>query len=178
MGNLFFGETSNLESKSYVWNRQRGESDKAYKAFLLYRDAGLDRTLKKVAEMLNKSVQNVGRWCVRWNWRHRLEAWDRHVQELEAHETIQLRLEHRRLSLQIAKDLATKAAQGVRALELVRVGTDGKEHLAVKPADLMRVIESVYKVQNSMLGKSDEDQVAKIEVVFGSTEDDDSDEED
>jgi len=167
MGNFVPSEVRHLEA----WDRRPGESDKAYKAFLLYRDARLDRTLKKVAEMLNKSVQNVGRWCIRWDWRQRVEAWDRHVEELEALETIQLRLEHRRLSLQIAKDLAKKVAQGARALEIVRVDTDGKEHLAVKPADLIRLMESVHKLQDSVLGRSDEDQVAKVEVFFGNTED-------
>jgi membrane-bound lytic murein transglycosylase len=153
------------------WERQLGESDKAYKAFILYRDAGLDRTLKDVAAMLNKSVQNISRWSIRWEWRDRVEAWDSHVEEIEQRETFKERVEYRKLSLQIAKDLATKAALGVQALKTVRADADGRECLAVKPTDLIRMLELSYKIQGELLGKANEDQVAKIEVHFGSTED-------
>jgi hypothetical protein len=60
------------------WERQPGESDHAWQAFVHYRDSGLERSLRKTSEALGKSKHGVlERWSVRWGWRIRVEAHDR-----------------------------------------------------------------------------------------------------
>src|SRR5690606_17214461 len=58
------------------WERQTGETAKAYHAFSLYRDQGLDRSLTAVAEELDVSKQHVGQWSTKYNWVERVSAWD------------------------------------------------------------------------------------------------------
>ena len=163
--------TRPLEPSTNPWDRQPGESGKAYSGFLAYRDLGIERSLTKAAEKLTKRKQTLYRWFVRWNWRDRSDAWDREIQEAEERATIKERAEYRKLALQVAKDLAAKAALGVHALKTVRADADGRECLAVKPTDLIRIVELSYKIQGELLGRAEEDQVAKIELHFGSTED-------
>lgn len=58
------------------WDRQRGESSKAYEAFAIYRDMGSDRTVRSVAESLNKSGTLIAGWSGKHGWVARAAAWD------------------------------------------------------------------------------------------------------
>ena len=58
------------------WERQKGESEKAYEAFVAYRDMGEKRTLIAVAEKLGKSDTLIRRWKDRWEWKERVRAYD------------------------------------------------------------------------------------------------------
>lgn len=59
------------------WERQPGESEMAFRAFVLYRDLLPEkRTHKAVGKILNKSTSNVGAWSAKFNWRERAIAWD------------------------------------------------------------------------------------------------------
>ena len=42
------------------WERQKGESDKAYEAFVTYWDMGTDRSIRAVAQKLGKSRTQIG----------------------------------------------------------------------------------------------------------------------
>ena len=43
------------------WERQKGESEKAYEAFAAYRDMGPERSITKVSQSLNKTRTLIGR---------------------------------------------------------------------------------------------------------------------
>ena len=58
------------------YDRLPGETAKAYHAFTLYRDMGVERTLDSVGKTLQKSVTFLGRWSSKYEWRDRAEAWD------------------------------------------------------------------------------------------------------
>lgn len=60
-----------------VWERQRGETPKAFEAFCLYRDAGAQRSLQSVADALHKSKTMIARWSGRYSWVERTIAFDR-----------------------------------------------------------------------------------------------------
>jgi len=62
-----------------VWERQAGESEPAYAAFLAFRDLGPGRTVAEVGRKLGKSGNLVDRWCQRWAWRTRTGRWDTEV---------------------------------------------------------------------------------------------------
>jgi hypothetical protein len=68
---------------SNPWCRQLKESPKAYLSFCLYRDAGLGRSLREVAQRLGRSLTAVAKLSSRHNWVQRAEAWDDHMEEIE-----------------------------------------------------------------------------------------------
>lgn len=63
------------------WERQRGESSKAFAAFCAFRDAGGTRGVQRVATELAKSRTLMARWAARWNWHERAAAWDRKLDD-------------------------------------------------------------------------------------------------
>lgn len=62
-----------------LYDRQAGESDKAFEAFATYRDMGVNRSLETVAQKLNKSFTLMGRWSRQWNWVKRVGAYDDYI---------------------------------------------------------------------------------------------------
>lgn len=63
-------------TKSKPWERQKGESEKAFEAFSLYRDKGAKRTVSSVVIELEKSRSLIDRWKERWNWEDRVLQFD------------------------------------------------------------------------------------------------------
>jgi len=68
------------------WDRQPGESNPAYAAFLAYlrmnRDGGF-RNLSELAKLLAKSRQLLDGWKQRWKWQQRCDEWDKTTLEQE-----------------------------------------------------------------------------------------------
>lgn len=69
------------------WERQTGESSKAYRAFCIYRDLGPKRSLRRTAGVYynEKPGVNLGRiklWSSKYHWVARCEAWDDYQDEL------------------------------------------------------------------------------------------------
>ena len=65
-----------MENEPAPWDRQPRETSKAYAAFVIYRDMGTDRTVRSVAEALNKSGTLIAGWSGKHNWVVRAAAWD------------------------------------------------------------------------------------------------------
>lgn len=65
------------------WEPQKGESMPAYQAFAEYRDMGEDRSLRAVAQRLDKSLTVIGRWSSRWNWPDRVKEYAGYMDSLE-----------------------------------------------------------------------------------------------
>src|SRR5262245_17645292 len=59
------------------WDRLPTESEEAGEAFVLWRDAGVDRNASAVARRLQKSRQLLQRWASRHRWNERALAYDR-----------------------------------------------------------------------------------------------------
>jgi hypothetical protein len=72
-----FGMTRPLASDHSPWQRQPGETQRAYVAFTSYRDMGPnERSIRAVARTLHRSVTLIGRWSARWGWVVRADQWD------------------------------------------------------------------------------------------------------
>lgn len=65
-----------LES-GVLWEQKDDETDRAYAAFVAYRDLGPHhRSLTSVARQLGKNRELMGRWSRRHGWVERVQAWD------------------------------------------------------------------------------------------------------
>ena len=62
------------------WERQEGESVKAFEAFTVYLEMGDERSIREVAQRLAKSRTLIGRWSVTYQWVERVAAFDADVQ--------------------------------------------------------------------------------------------------
>ena len=65
------------------WERQPGETEKAYEAFLVYKNLGPGRSIKKVSDRLQKTYALIYRWNMRNGWKARVEAFDRENERVE-----------------------------------------------------------------------------------------------
>ena len=65
-------QTIAFGSPRQSWERRKDESQRAWRAFVLFRDS-IDRKLKTVAQGLNPpcSIANVARWSARHQWQER-----------------------------------------------------------------------------------------------------------
>ena len=57
-----------------AWERQEGETSRAYEAFSAYRDLGSARSLAKVRQLLGKSTGLMERWSAAHAWVDRVAA--------------------------------------------------------------------------------------------------------
>jgi hypothetical protein len=63
------------------WQRQEGESDKAFEAFRIYLEMGPKRSIARVAQECTKSGSLIKRWSKRWSWQGRVR---KHTDSLTA----------------------------------------------------------------------------------------------
>lgn len=64
------------------WDRQEGETPKAYAAFCAYRDLGTGRSIQKLRENSEKTQgyeRHLLSWSSRYSWPARAAAWDEHL---------------------------------------------------------------------------------------------------
>jgi hypothetical protein len=79
-----------------AWERQPGETSRAYEAFSTYRDLGPARSLAKVGQLLGKSTGLMERWSAVHSWVDRvaaLEARDEMLRREAVEEHLQARAE-------------------------------------------------------------------------------------
>jgi len=160
------------ESKRNSWDQLPEESSKAFHAFTHFRDMGWDRSIGKVVKESGKNQALLYRWSTLYQWKERAQDWDVFQDQLGQAQAIRTRLAMNKTTLEIAQTMQAKAMCGFQALETVRMVKDpitGEEkmELAIKPGELLHILEASHKLSKDLLGKADEDQVAKIEVIFG-----------
>ncbi|KAB0577243.1 hypothetical protein EI53_01269 [Fusobacterium naviforme] len=100
------------------WERQKGESEKAYEAFAAYRDLGEKRTIVAVAEKLQKSDSLIRRWKDRWNWKERVRAYDNDLEKEARAKAVKDRKDMTARHIGIAMQLQKKALEALQGLSV------------------------------------------------------------
>lgn len=99
------------------WERQPGETEKAYEAFLLYKNLGPGRTISEVSRRLSKSRQLITRWSGRYNWRERGEAFDRENERKEQLSIQKARAQMVKRHLKLGMAVQGKAIKALEAMD-------------------------------------------------------------
>lgn len=121
------------------WERQKGESEKAFEAFAVYRDMGEKRTLTAVAEKLQKSGTLIRRWKDRWDWVERVRAYDNGLEKEARAKVIKDRKDMTERHIKIAMQLQKKALEALNSLEVEAMSPkDIKEYIKMA-TDLERL---------------------------------------
>lgn len=130
------------------WLRQPNDTDLSWRAFVAYRDAGATRSLIGVNRELGYTGNDktIARWAAEHGWRYRVEAYERHVDQVR----VAARLEQVRLMEErhaaIAGNALSSLAQPLIALSKDRVMPDGttiprmKEMERMSTPELLRVV--------------------------------------
>lgn len=127
------------------WERLSGESAKAFEAFVVYRDAGADRSLAKVAQQLGKSTTLIERWSARDSWVLRAESWDVEQDRIWRAQQIASRREIGRRHLRIANAMQQRLVDGLAKLDVSKMS----------PRDISTWLEVSSKVQRAAIGLGD-----------------------
>jgi hypothetical protein len=143
-----------LQGEEKPWDRQPGETSKAYRAFALYRDMQADRTFESVARELRCSGANIRRFSKRWDWAHRVRAYDIHVDRIELDALSRERLAMKKRMARQGIDMQTAAAEGLS--ELLRLIKRKKRPLRLSASDIARLAEIGGKLERYARGEDDE----------------------
>jgi len=70
------------DDEKQPWDRLTGESSKAYAHFCLYRDMGVNRSIRQLPSVsgCTSVVRQLNRWSSRWRWVERSQCYDDHLQ--------------------------------------------------------------------------------------------------
>jgi hypothetical protein len=127
------------------WERQYGESSKAFACFAAYRDMGWQRSLKAVAEQMNKNPSLVARWSRRWHWVERAQAWDDEMDRQARHEAIELYRDTMRQHHQVGGLMLR-----VAAMRLVGDEVNGVQRIdpnKLTATEIARIVDVATRVQ-------------------------------
>jgi hypothetical protein len=102
---------------SLTFERMPGESAVAFAAFVVYRDVGPTRSIRKLRQEVGKSRAVLERWSVRWSWVERVRLWDAEVDA------------------------------NLRAENLERLQEDARRHHAVAGLFLQKLVERLQAVR-------------------------------
>ena len=127
-----------------AWERQDGESGKAYEAFLAYRDMG-------AARRLGKSRALIDRWRRQWNWEERARAYDKELDRAAYEEALQAVREMSRRHIDMARQMQDKALEALSSLE-----PD-----AIRPKDIVAMAHEGVRIERDSRAQIVEDMMPK-----------------
>lgn len=101
------------------WDRQRGETPKAYAAFLKYRDDGpFFRSLRTLAAREpGTNLAQLGVWSRTHGWVDRVDAWDNHVERLNQIDQVEHAAAMRRRHAAIGFEMLDLCAERIRSIK-------------------------------------------------------------
>lgn len=131
-----------MVDKAKPWERQKDETTKQFEAFQIYRDMGVSRSIRAVAEQLEKSETLIGRWSSKNDWVERCEAWDmeqdRVAREAQKKEIVKMRKKH----ADLAQAMLVKAALALKSIPVEEI----------KASDVSRMVETGSKLERLSRG--------------------------
>ena len=125
-----------------LWERQEGETNKQFEAFCIYRDLGVDRSHRKVANELGKSTALINRWGSMNDWAERVKAYDDEQDRLNRIAQRKEIAEMRKRHANVASRMIEKALEALEAIDALDVGA----------GNVSRMVEVATKVERISRG--------------------------
>jgi len=131
------------------WEKQKGESKKAFEAFAMYRDMGSARSYAKTAQALGKSKKLMDDWGREWYWQQRVAAWDSELDRQVREQTVQ--------ALKDMNERHIKQATAFQSKALMRLNQLNEKTINdLSPGDAIRFFEIATKVERLARGEATE----------------------
>lgn len=99
------------------WERQPGEGDAAFAAFVVYRDAGVARSLTDTGTKVGRAKTTMANHSKHWNWVARAAAYDSWLDQQGTAAVVDELVEMNRRHAQLAKEALDKLAERLRKME-------------------------------------------------------------
>jgi len=130
------------------WDRQPGETAKAFEAFTVYRDIpARTRSVRNTAiEMGKNSKSHIEQWCAKWKWVERARLYDTEQDKLRRELAEKEREEMAQLHIKAARAMLTKALKGLQSIP----------ENEMTPNDVSRMIEVSSKLERLSRGEPSE----------------------
>ena len=139
---------------SELWERQPGESTKAYAAFCVYRDLGTERSLEKAGQTLDKPRTRkwLGEWSAKYNWLERAMAYDDYLERKKREEKEKAILEMAERHARLAMAFQQRIAQRLQEIDPAELS----------PADMARWLDIATKLER--LSRGEPTEIGKQEI--------------
>lgn len=124
------------------WERQEGESTKAYEAFCIYRDLGINRSIAKVGKVLGKSQALLEGWSSKHGWVERAAQWDSEQDRVARQQQLDEIKKMRKRHATLAGDMLMKAAAALKELP----------EDEIKATDISRMVDVASKLERLSRG--------------------------
>jgi hypothetical protein len=151
--------SSGLQTRNPIranpWERQRGESAKAFAAWVLYRDMDESRSYQRVAQELSKSETLIKRWGTKWRWQERLNDF------LASQDTARLEVHRKAIEEMNSRHISTAMLFQEKTIEKLQ-SVDINE---LAPRDLPRWFEVAVAVERSAHGLSPSTKLNAVEQM-------------
>lgn len=122
-----------------AWERQNGEGEKAFEAFVIYRDMGQERTISAVVKQLEKSRSLIDRWKERWKWTERVRAYDNELEKEARAKAVKDRMKMTDRHISIAMQLQKKALEALANLKVTDMSPKDIKEFLKMATDLERL---------------------------------------
>ena len=142
------------------WERQDGESAKAFAAFLAYLQLGEKRSLRAVAQKLLKSYTLISRWSRTYQWVDRAAAYDAEQWRAEREQEKRDARKMRKRQLEAAEAYQQKAMDAFNLLS----PSD------LKPGEILRFYMEAAKLERELRRDADACAERKTETDSASSE--------
>lgn len=148
-----------------VWDRQDGEPDDAWTAFVEFRDSKPPRRVMRVGGVgLGKAT--VSKWARDHQWFDRAAAWDRHLDQIRQRELEGLQqqnaqevsAEHKRI-LQNARELADREIE-----KYLAASKTSDMPGMIKASELIKLMEQVVKLDRLTRGDTTENHGVEVDL--------------
>ncbi len=158
------------------WERQPGESAKAWSAFVEYRKLGAERAIRKVVQSVGQKARYVSvleKWSARWGWVMRAGAWDAYADRCEREAVLEVAEQKARDKLSVADEMWQTAALGLvmwsEYLIHVRqeqIAAGAPAEPPISPADVHRLADAGLKLSQLLEGKPTDIQEQRAQITI------------
>lgn len=137
------------EIEPELWERQPGETARAFEAFAVYRDMGASRSLRKTVQQLNKNLTTIAEWSSKYDWVKRVAAWDAEQDRIARVEMMADMAATRKRQRQNAKRMQEKGMEFLESViagepalrDIVQLLKAGMEQERIAIGDVGEVVE-------------------------------------
>lgn len=127
------------------WEKQSNESSQAFEAFVIYRDMGLQRSIRSAAKTLGKSHKLLERWSAKYKWSDRAAAFDAHMDSI----TIKANEDARR-------EMSERQAKtGMKMQEAASQALEKIDPASLRVNEALRMAETGVKIERAARGMDD-----------------------